>query len=214
MKSIRRAGGRQFRTPCSVAHSVPARRCATDSHLTDRCPQAANIAKSTAQEATWTATLQKFASRAILYLAAIVVPLMLWVSYLYLSFFAITPAADAAIAGPPPPVAPSWLSGVAIFIADHFIACPRLGAIGSLYVWFMLAIAFVCLFIGRNSNSLNQLYRDRLSRAFLFQREALRNNTKSVEDDRWKFSSLKPFDESQGTWSAGAPIRLCSRQRR
>jgi hypothetical protein len=164
----------------------------------------ANIARATLGEATWTATLQKYASRIALYLAAFVVPLLLWVSYLYLSFWAITPVADLVSAPPSAPVAPSWLSAVSVLVANHIPAINRLGEIGSFYLWVALVLAFVCLFIGPNSNSLNQLYRDRLSRAFLFERVRLGSNKPSIDVDRWKFSSLKQFDAERGHWNQGA----------
>ncbi|MDL2408668.1 hypothetical protein PY650_24095 [Rhizobium calliandrae] len=164
----------------------------------------ANIARATLGEATWTEALQKYSSRIALYLAALVVPLLLWVSYLYLSFWAITPVANLAPAPAPVPVAPSWLSAAAVLALDYVPAIRRLGAIGSLYLWVALLLAFVCLFIGPNSNSLNQLYRDRLSRAFLFERARLLSNKPSIDVDRWKFSSLKQFDAARGHWNRGA----------
>ncbi|MBB5574799.1 patatin-like phospholipase family protein [Rhizobium paranaense] len=164
----------------------------------------ANIARATLGEATWTATLKKYASRIALYLSAFVVPLLLWVSYLYLSFWAITPVAELASAPPPDPVAPSWLSAVSALVTNHIPAIGRLGEIGSLYLWVALLLAFICLFIGPNSNSLNQLYRDRLSRAFLFERVRLGSGKPSVDVDRWKFSSLKQFNAKGGIWNKGA----------
>ncbi|CAN7741335.1 patatin-like phospholipase family protein [Rhizobium leguminosarum] len=164
----------------------------------------ANIARATLGEATWTATLQKYASRIALYLAAFVVPLLLWVTYLYLSFWAITPVTDLVSAPPPAPVAPSWLSAMSVLVGSCIPAIKGLGGIGSLYLWVALVLAFVCLFIGPNSNSLNQLYRDRLSRAFLFERVRLGSDKPSIDVDRWKFSSLKQFDAERGHWSQGA----------
>ncbi|MEF0941306.1 patatin-like phospholipase family protein [Rhizobium sp. BR 362] len=164
----------------------------------------ANVARATLGEATWTAMLQKYASRIALYLAAFVVPLLLWICYLYLSFWAIIPVADLASAPPPAPVAPSWLSVVSALAANHLPVIGRLGEIGSFYLWVALVLAFVCLFIGPNSNSLNQLYRDRLSRAFLFERVRLGSGKPSIDVDRWKFSSLKQFDAESGHWNSGA----------
>ncbi|MDK4740347.1 patatin-like phospholipase family protein [Rhizobium sp. CNPSo 3464] len=164
----------------------------------------ANIARSTLGEATWTATLQKYASRMALYLAALVVPLLLWVSYLYLCYWAIAPEVGPATVSPSAPVASSWLSGVFVGIMNYIPGSGRLGMVGFLYLWAALVLAFVCLFIGPNSNSLNQLYRDRLSRAFLFERVRLGSNKPSVDVDRWKFSSLKPFDAKRDHWNQGA----------
>lgn len=164
----------------------------------------ANIARATLGEATWTATLQKYASRIALYIAAFVVPLLLWVSYLHLSFWAITPVAALASGPAPAPVAPSWLSAVSVLVEYYIPAIERLGEIGSLYLWVFLVLAFFCLIIGPNSNSLNQLYRDRLSRAFLFERARLGSDKPSIAVDRWKFSSLKQFDAERGHWNQGA----------
>ena len=94
----------------AIAHIIPALTSALIPAaivLIGAAQKLANIAKSTLGEATWKATLQKYASRIALYLAAIVVPLLLWVSYLYLSFWAITPVTGAARANPPAPVAPT-----------------------------------------------------------------------------------------------------------
>lgn len=191
----------------AIAHVVPALTSAlipTAIVLIGAAQKLANIAKSTLGEATWTAMLQKYASRIALYLSAIVVPLLLWVSYLYLSFWAITPAIGAASADPPAPVAPTWVSDLSLLVAHCLPVIGRLGAIGSFYLWIALGLAFACLFIGPNSNSLNQLYRDRLSRAFLFERALLKKNKPSVDVDGWKFSSLKPFDAASDGWSEGA----------
>ena len=49
----------------------------------------AKLAKASVGEATWTATLKKYSSKAVLYLAALIVPLLLWVTYIYLSYWAI-----------------------------------------------------------------------------------------------------------------------------
>jgi hypothetical protein len=157
----------------------------------------ANVARATLGEATWRATAQKYTSRIALYLAAVVVPMLLWIGYLYLSFWAITPSADVAL---PNPAAPQWL----VNFSGYFPAISRIGAIGSAYLWLALLIAVLCLFIGPNSNSLNQLYRDRLSRAFLFERARLGRHKPSPDVDRWKFSSLKRYDRAKGHWDAGA----------
>lgn len=160
----------------------------------------ANIARAALGEATWIAILQKYSSRIVLYLAALVVPLLLWVFYLYLSLWAIRPAIDQSTNA----VAPHWLSGISELAANYISVCDRLGPIASLYLWIALALAFICLFIGPNSNSLNQLYRDRLSRAFLIQRARVVHNKPSINIDRWKFSSLKQFNAAAQTWDKGA----------
>ncbi|MFK0164482.1 patatin-like phospholipase family protein [Rhizobium sp. NPDC090279] len=160
----------------------------------------ANIARAALGEATWTATMQKYSSRIILYLSALVVPLLLWVCYLYLSLWAVRPKIDQSTDA----IAPRWLSSLSELVTNYISAFDRLGPIGSLYLWIALALTFICLFIGPNSNSLNQLYRDRLSRAFLIQRARVVHNKPSIDVDRWKFSSLKQFDTRTQIWDKGA----------
>ncbi|MGO4440408.1 patatin-like phospholipase family protein [Rhizobium sp. RAF56] len=159
----------------------------------------ANVARAALGEASWTATLKKYGSRIGLYVAGLVVPLMLWVSYLYLTFWALRTDADLPAASS----MPGWLTGGAGFISAHLPVFGRIGAVGSTYVWVAAVLGVICLFIGPNSNSLNQLYRDRLSRAFLFERLQLSKNRPSTEVDRWRFSSLKQFDGKK-EWRAGA----------
>src|SRR5205085_7999858 len=51
---------------------------------------------------------------------------------------------------------------------------------------------------------LHRLYRDRLSRAFLFERLQMGSRGEPTSVDTWKFSSLKPFDEKTGEWLEAA----------
>jgi len=153
----------------------------------------ANVAKAALGEATWQASMKKYASVLLLYVAALVVPLILWVSYLYLVLWGLriqdeNPAAPWAV--------PEWL-------ARHHLTADRLGNIGSAYAWTFVILGIACLFIGPNSNSLHQLYRDRLSRAFLFERRPAGGNAPPADIDRWTFSSLKPFND-KGEWLPGA----------
>jgi len=157
----------------------------------------ANIAKASIGEATWTASLKKHASRIALYLAAIIVPLLLWIAYIGLSYWAIgNYQAERCTAG----IATwqRWLT-----LCDF----------GSLAIYLFLAVVLigVTLFIGPNANSLHKLYRDRLSRAFLFERSQIGRHNEPSAVDTWKFSSLKPRSEETGAWlqsAAFAPYLL------
>ena len=62
----------------------------------------------------------------------------------------------------------------------------------------------MCLLIGPNSNSLHRLYRDRLSRAFLFERENMGARDAPSAVDTWKFSSLKPRAPDDSDWMLAA----------
>jgi hypothetical protein len=159
----------------------------------------ANLAKASLGEATWTSYLKKHGSRALLYCAALIVPLLLWITYIYLSYWAIRLSTD----NPFGPSTPNWLqtaswslirptasrSGVAETIYIYLVS--RIGLVGMCYLLCAFAIGLICLWIGPNSNSLHRLYRDRLSRAFLFARSP--DATLAVDPDGFKFSALKPF---------------------
>ena len=200
----------------AVAHAVPALATALLPAvvvLIGFAQKLANIARAALGEATWQATLKKYASRIVLYLSAVVVPMLLWITYLYLSFWAIRPEMGGGFYGPPQPVAPYWLAKIAAEFTTLFPAwlwsssgVRWIGAAAALYLVVAVVLLLVCLFIGPNSNSLNQLYRDRLSRAFLFQRDRLREDKPAEAVDRWKFSSLKRFADkgSERVWDDGA----------
>ena len=146
----------------------------------------AKLAKAAVGEATWTATLKKYGSKAILYLAALIVPLLLWVTYIYLSYWGIR----AAMADGCGLATPSWLRAVSFCAsASPSYAIGWIGAIGTFYLAVAAVLIIVCLFIGPNSNSLHRLYRDRLSRAFLFERENMGARDAPSTVDSWKFSS-------------------------
>ncbi len=157
----------------------------------------ANVAKASVGEATWTAMLKKYASRLALYLAAVIVPLLLWITYIYLCYWAIENYAHHRCAEG----TTRWLR--LITMCDW----------SSLAIYFIVAaiLVVVTLFIGPNTNSLHKLYRDRLSRAFLFERAHIGTRNAKSDVDTWTFSSLKPRDEERDTWipsAAYAPYLL------
>jgi hypothetical protein len=161
----------------------------------------ANLAKASLGEATWTAALKKHGSRAALYLAAVIVPLLLWITYIYLSFWAIRTHIENGCG----PSTPAWLQSLSACHATGVLpAIQRLGPIGTTYLAIALLLSALCLLIGPNSNSLHRLYRDRLSRAFLFERLQMGSRTAASNVDRWTFSSLKPFNEETKGWLEAA----------
>jgi hypothetical protein len=165
----------------------------------------ANLAKASVGEATWSAWIKKNSSRLALYASGVVVPLLLWIFYLYLVFWAIRDAAPPNCGAN----TPEWLASITGCSAGLTKLLPtwtlplaeRLGPIGVFYVALSLIVTIICLFIGPNANSLHRLYRDRLSRAFLFPR-----SIKSKEDfGLLKFSALKPRSQT-GSWLPGAAL--------
>lgn len=163
----------------------------------------AKLAEASLGDVTWSAAMKKNSSRFVLYLAAVIVPFMLWVAYIYLSYWAIRKGDEWCGVE-----TPRWLKAITQCEGDwyaHWQIWPlsRLGPIGATYLGVALALSAVCLLIGPNSNSLHRLYRDRLSRAFLMQRKTI-GKKPSEAVDTWKFSSLKPFDKKAGSWKEGA----------
>ena len=84
----------------------------------------------------WTARLLGLGARASVWVAGAALPLLIWVGYLYLSFWGI--ANDAP------------------------------GAVALVYSLAGVVLLLVAMLLRPNANSLHRLYRDRLSKAFLF----------------------------------------------
>ncbi len=168
----------------------------------------ANVAKSAVGEDTWQATLKKRMSLSAIYFAAVVVPILLWITYLYLTYWAVQ--TDHHLINPN---APSWLAYMpSLPVYKYLPIIERIGPIASIYLWTAIALAGICLFLGPNSNSLHQLYRDRLTRAFLFRRSVTTVETE-VDVGDGTFSSLKERDrrgiDSQSgarRWMFGAAL--------
>jgi hypothetical protein len=99
---------------------------------------------------------------AAIYLAAIIVPFLLWMTYLTLSYWGI--CLNALMNGFVDCVAPDWLFAPATRWFSGFS-----GPAAHLYL--MAAIVFLCLalLLRPNTTSLHALYRDRLGKAFLFE---------------------------------------------
>jgi hypothetical protein len=113
----------------------------------------ADMVKANAADASWAGLSRRLVSQFLLVLAAIVVPVSLWLCWLYLVFWGT--AVDAA-ASPLSAAMPGWLGNI--------------GAASAPRVYFVsgAALTAASLFLEPNANSLHRLYRDRLSDAFLF----------------------------------------------
>ncbi len=114
----------------------------------------ANALKRVKEKPSLTANAMRIAIKLAMYLAGATVPLVLWVVYLYLAFWGMPDAK---------PWTPSWLSGLAASM--HIWP----GGILGLYLLVGLVALVISWFVlSANANSLHRLYRDRLSKAFLF----------------------------------------------
>ncbi len=138
--------------------------------------------RSMAERALTTATTgvsdfaSKWTSRIVLFLVALVVPLMLWLVVLQLAYWAIGVSACPKEGTCGPDVIDTWAHAPAIFsqVFGYGDGRPsgQVGVYASiLYAAFaVLSMVLFWPILNVNSNSLHQLYRDRLGRAFLFRR--------------------------------------------
>ena len=104
----------------------------------------------------WRTLFAAVAARSVVWVAGAALPLLIWLAYLYLCFWGI---ADGGTMH-----APWWFTGATGWI--HW--WPGTGV-----VWLYVVIALVLAAVARwglepNANSLHRLYRDRISKAFLF----------------------------------------------
>ncbi|MGH8614035.1 MAG: hypothetical protein ACREYF_18910, partial [Gammaproteobacteria bacterium] len=118
------------------------------------------VTTATRGDHTWPGILKHWASRFAVYAAAIVVPLLLWFTYLAFCYWGIS-----GETGDVPSQAPAWLTS----LSDR----------SGLAIWLIYAITaavLICLslFVAPNANSLHGYYRDRLSRAFLWNLDELK----------------------------------------
>jgi hypothetical protein len=98
-----------------------------------------------------------YASKGLIYVAALLLPLLLWAVYLQLSYWGLC-LGTAGCAGP------KWA-------AFGGKLSHNLGDIGVGYLVVAFVLFVITLFLRPNANSLHPLYRDRLSDAFLFDPE-------------------------------------------
>jgi hypothetical protein len=128
------------------------------------------IARQATGNATYRAYANAFMSKALLYAAAAVVPLILWGVYLLLCYWGI---ADTSAKDPTWPNdfrAPQFMKQLAGLLVDSRYP------IALLYLLIAWVLAFLSLALKPNANSLHRLYRDRLSNAFLFRRKLPQDN--------------------------------------
>ena len=134
------------------------------------------------------------ASRVAVYVAGAAIPFLLWMAYLYLSFGGIKDAGSSQYH------APRWVIEFSQSWFGHDAPIARL----YLVMFFFLLSA--SLLLNANANSLHRLYRDRLSKAFLFdpfkgrvsrspglrlsRRHSLDENVELATIDRFKLSQL------------------------
>ena len=166
------------------------------------------IVKSSLESEFKTTQVSGYATKLLIYVASAILPLLLWLVYLELSYWGICPDQTCLFYR-----APDWLT----VLAYHFPGSwtPLVQRLGSPLVpdlilqpiaWLYIAVAVACLiialFLRPNTNSLHPLYRDRLGKAFLFQPEkivlpdahGIQPGLEPVPLDQSKLSSLSEAD--------------------
>lgn len=109
------------------------------------------------------------AGKALIYVAAAILPILLWALYLQFSYWGVC-LTEACVTY----AAPGWLVAASGAFPGTWIRS-NWGADTNIIAPFYLLIAAICILIAcylrPNANSLHPLYRDRLSAAFLFRPE-------------------------------------------
>jgi predicted acylesterase/phospholipase RssA len=121
------------------------------------------LLKEGAEKPGITAVALRAAGKAAVYVAGAAIPFLLWMAYLYLSFVGIKDVnAKPASQNASYYHAPDWVTTFSESWFGH----------GTPIAWFYFVAFFLLLsaslLLSANANSLHRLYRDRLSKAFLF----------------------------------------------
>ena len=122
-----------------------------------------HLLKEGAEKPSFTAVALRAAGKAAVYVAGAAIPFLLWMAYLYLSFAGIKDVDHPLVSSTGPYYhAPLWVSE---FSQNWF---GRATPIAWFYLVGFLLLLSASLLLSANANSLHRLYRDRLSKAFLF----------------------------------------------
>ncbi len=128
----------------------------------------AKIVQTTFGDHSLSGALAHWGGRIAIGVGAVAVPLALWAAYLSLSFVALRwwvwPGAAAACRDAGPAALPGWIPALGL----------TPGALPLVYVILGLFFAVLAMLTPPNANSLHGFYRDRLSRAFLWDTAELR----------------------------------------
>ena len=152
---------------------------------------------TTAESDSWGDVVRKLASRLALLFAASIIPVLLWLAVMQLAYWGTEisqcPGATAGLDCDQKEILRAGWPHAPAFLQGYFEATAHLrGA----FLSFAIAAAVLFLFwpiLSVNSNSLHQLYRDRLGQAFLIRREAKGAASDTVEyADAFKLSKINP----------------------
>jgi hypothetical protein len=134
--------------------------------------------KSARESPRTRAKIAGYAAKAAVYLAALILPLLLWMIYLEITFWGVCINAGLHCA-------PEWLGNLASYVfgtTGHNATLLYL-VIAALFVW-------ITLLLRPNANSLHPLYRDHLAKAFLFKPEERLIKDKDLQEERPLLSDI------------------------
>jgi predicted acylesterase/phospholipase RssA len=135
--------------------------------------------KSARESPRTRAKIAGYAAKAAVYLAALILPLLLWMIYLEITFWGI--CINARL----PHCAPEWLGN---------LASGRFGTTGHdatlLYLVIAALFVLITLLLRPNANSLHPLYRDHLAKAFLFKPEQRLIKDRDLQEERPLLSDI------------------------
>jgi hypothetical protein len=125
----------------------------------------------------WTTLAQRYLTHFAVFVAALVLPIVLWIAYLDLSIWSIN----------------GWNVPFLVPEEWHILQTLfgiQLSGIVQLYIVAFLVLTVVALSLQANGYSLHRFYRDRLSRAFLFVPPSSHSNDEPTPLDDLKLSDL------------------------
>src|SRR5919201_707387 len=135
--------------------------------------------KSARESPRTRAKIAGYAAKAAVYLAALILPLLLWMIYLEITFWGI--CINARL----PHCAPEWLGN---------LPSGRFGTTGHdatlLYLVIAALFVLITLLLRPNANSLHPLYRDHLAKAFLFKPEQRLIKDRDLQEERPLLSDI------------------------
>ncbi len=120
--------------------------------------------------------LAAYAGKTLTYVAAAVLPLALWALVFQLSWWGIGDCKTVTCRFPEDwSTTPGWISSLAglLFAEQGMLYPKRIAPIATLYFLCFAVLLVVSLMLRPNSNSMHRLYRDRLSKAFIFNPRAV-----------------------------------------
>ncbi len=169
-----------------------------------------NVVKAATGDASVAGKTRRYLGKALLIFLGVSVPILLWITFLNLVHAGICVPRSGAMGGCAYD-APAWFATAGSALAPG--STPPEFPVIWLYFWGFLACLLVSSFFSPNANSLHQLYRDRLSRAFLLERGPMHgappppppaNGDRHEEPDDYTFSSLKLESDRRTLKPSGA----------